>query len=70
VSAELRSIPRAVRAAHPCIGADRADLVVPGSALLEAVSQLWPVERVRVADRGLREGVLLELIAASRASAS
>lgn len=70
VSGQLRSITRADRAAHPCIGADRADLVVPGSAILEAVSQLWPVERVRVADRGLREGVLLELIAASRASAS
>ncbi|MBL8559896.1 MAG: Ppx/GppA family phosphatase [Hyphomonadaceae bacterium] len=70
VSGQLRSVTRESRAAHPCIGADRADLVVPGSAILEAVSQLWPVERVRVADRGLREGVLLELIAASRASAS
>jgi exopolyphosphatase/guanosine-5'-triphosphate,3'-diphosphate pyrophosphatase len=70
VSGQLRAVSRQERAAHPCIGADRADLVVPGSAILEAVSQLWPVERVRVADRGLREGVLLELIAASRASAS
>jgi exopolyphosphatase/guanosine-5'-triphosphate,3'-diphosphate pyrophosphatase len=70
VSGKLRDLPREGRAAHPCIGPDRADLVVPGSAILEAVSRIWPVERVRVADRGLREGVLIELIAASRACAS
>lgn len=70
VAGALRALPRNGRAAHPCIGPDRADLVVPGSAILEAVSRLWPVERVRVADRGLREGVLIELIAAWRAAQS
>lgn len=70
VAGKLRDLPREGRAAHPCIGPDRADLVVPGSAILEAVSRLWPVDRVRVADRGLREGVLIELIAAWRAQAS
>lgn len=54
--------PRA-RAQHPCIGPDRADLVVPGCAILEAVVDVWPVERLRVADRGLREGVLMTLMA-------
>jgi len=70
VAGELRALPREGRAAHPCIGPDRADLVVPGSAILEAVSRLWPVERVRVADRGLREGVLIELMAPARGGAS
>jgi exopolyphosphatase/guanosine-5'-triphosphate,3'-diphosphate pyrophosphatase len=50
------------RAAQPCIGRDRADLVLAGAAILEAVQALWPCERVRVADRGLREGILLALM--------
>ncbi len=53
----------AARAAEPCIGRDRADLVLAGAAILQAVQELWPCERVRVADRGLREGILLSLIA-------
>ena len=48
------------RAAEPCIGPDRADLVLAGAAILEAVQRIWPCERVRVADRGLREGLLLQ----------
>lgn len=51
------------RAAEPCIGPDRADLVLAGAAILQAVQALWPCERVRVADRGLREGLLLSLMA-------
>ena len=50
------------RAAHPCIGPGRADLVVAGCAVLEAVCRMWPAGRLRVADRGVREGILLELI--------
>ncbi|HYF22999.1 MAG TPA: Ppx/GppA phosphatase family protein [Caulobacteraceae bacterium] len=50
------------RAAESCIGPDRADLVLAGAAILEAVQELWPCERVRVADRGLREGMLLSLM--------
>jgi exopolyphosphatase/guanosine-5'-triphosphate,3'-diphosphate pyrophosphatase len=50
------------RAAQPCIGPDRADLVLAGAAILQAVQELWPCERVRVADRGLREGILLSLM--------
>jgi len=59
----LRDMAPGDRARHPCIGPDRADLVVPGCAILEAVCDVWPVERLRVADRGLREGVLMTLIA-------
>ena len=51
----------AERAAHPCIGAERADLVLAGCAILEAICRLWPVGRLRVADRGIREGILARL---------
>lgn len=50
------------RVAQPCIGRDRADLVLAGCAILEALIQLWPCERLRVADRGLREGILATLM--------
>ena len=50
------------RAAHPCVGNERADLLMPGAAILEAIHSLWPCKRLRVADRGLREGVLLSLM--------
>jgi len=58
----LRAVGRVGRAAEPCIGPERADLVLAGAAILEAVQQLWPCQRVRVADRGLREGMLLALM--------
>ena len=50
------------RKAQPCVGAERADLVVAGCAILEAITRAWPTERMRVADRGLREGMLLHLM--------
>lgn len=46
------------RVAEPCIGHERADLVVSGCAIVEAMHDTWPVKRLRVADRGLREGLL------------
>ncbi|MCG8270552.1 Ppx/GppA family phosphatase [Aquamicrobium sp. NLF2-7] len=51
------------RVANPCIGPDRADLVLAGCAILEAIRAVWPSQRLRVADRGLREGILSELMA-------
>ncbi len=62
----LMQLAPSARAAEPCIGPDRADLVLAGAAILQAVQELWPCERVRVADRGLREGILLSLMAAGR----
>ena len=56
----LKRLGAAGRAAEPCIGPDRADLVLAGAAIMEAVQRAWPSERVRVADRGLREGLLLQ----------
>jgi exopolyphosphatase/guanosine-5'-triphosphate,3'-diphosphate pyrophosphatase len=52
------------RVAEPCIGRDRADLVLAGCAILEALMRAWPTKRLRVADRGLREGMLATMMAA------
>ncbi len=54
----------AERAANPCIGHDRADLVLAGCAILQAIRRHFPCQRLRVADRGLREGILVELMRA------
>lgn len=51
------------RSKVPCIGKDRADLVIVGCAVLEAICRRWPVGKLRVADRGIREGILRELMA-------
>lgn len=61
--ATLLAQSREERARNACIGKDRADLVVIGGAILDAVLRVWPAKRIRVADRGLREGVLMRLIA-------
>ena len=61
--AKLLAQTREQRAQNGCIGKDRADLVVIGGAILDAVLRVWPASRVRVADRGLREGVLMRLMA-------
>ena len=50
------------RVAEPCIGHERADLVLAGCAILEALIRTWPCQRLRVADRGLREGILTTLM--------
>jgi exopolyphosphatase/guanosine-5'-triphosphate,3'-diphosphate pyrophosphatase len=69
VSRQLRAMDNAARAAHPCIGPGRADLVVAGCAILEAVLRCWPVVSLRVADRGLREGMLHGLMGRTLARA-
>ncbi len=63
VTARLMEMSHDDRVAHPCIGLGRADLVLAGCAALEAICRAWPAGRLRVADRGLREGMLLELMA-------
>ena len=62
VSYDLLARTYEQRVAEPCIGRDRADLVLAGCAILEAVLRMWPCERLRVADRGLREGILTTLM--------
>jgi exopolyphosphatase/guanosine-5'-triphosphate,3'-diphosphate pyrophosphatase len=63
VTERLLASTHAERVAQPCIGKDRADLALAGCAILEALLQTWPCERLRVADRGLREGILAHLMA-------
>jgi exopolyphosphatase / guanosine-5'-triphosphate,3'-diphosphate pyrophosphatase len=54
------------RAANPCIGRERADLVLAGCAILEAIRRAFPSERLRIADRGLREGILMNMMREDR----
>ena len=55
------------RADNACIGVERADLVLAGCAILDAIRQSFPLPRLRVADRGLREGMLIEMMRDDRA---
>ena len=66
VMAKLREMPYDARASNGCIGRDRADLVLAGCAILEAIRRAFPSERLRIADRGLREGLLTQMMAADR----
>jgi exopolyphosphatase/guanosine-5'-triphosphate,3'-diphosphate pyrophosphatase len=50
------------RVANGCIGIERADLVLAGCAILDAIRRAFPLPRLRVADRGLREGMLVEMM--------
>jgi exopolyphosphatase / guanosine-5'-triphosphate,3'-diphosphate pyrophosphatase len=60
--ATLRALGREGLARHPCVGPDRAEFVLPGCAIFEAIRDTWPVDKVTVADRGLREGMLLRMM--------
>ncbi|MBR0553154.1 Ppx/GppA phosphatase family protein [Stakelama marina] len=62
VSSELADMDMARRSQVPCVGAERADLVVAGCAILETILDLWPAERIGIADRGIREGILRRLM--------
>ena len=64
VVAELMAMSFDERAANPCIGSERADLVLAGCAILDAIRRAFPCARLRVADRGLREGMLVEMMRA------
>jgi exopolyphosphatase/guanosine-5'-triphosphate,3'-diphosphate pyrophosphatase len=62
--AMLRGLGRAGLNAHPCVGPDRSDFVLPGCAIFDAIRRVWPAGGVTVADRGLREGMLLRMMRA------
>ena len=64
--AVLRGMSFEERALNGCIGPARADLVLAGCAIFEAIRRAFPSERVRIADRGLREGILMEMMATDR----
>ncbi|TMJ14924.1 MAG: Ppx/GppA family phosphatase [Alphaproteobacteria bacterium] len=63
VSTMLSRMSIEERSSLPCIGRDRADLVVAGCAILEAIMDIWPAKTLGVADRGIREGILRSLMA-------
>jgi exopolyphosphatase/guanosine-5'-triphosphate,3'-diphosphate pyrophosphatase len=63
VSGMLSRMSLEERSTLPCIGSERADLVVAGCAILEAIMDIWPAETLGVADRGIREGILRSLMA-------
>ena len=60
--ANLLAMPYADRAANGCIGRERADLVIAGVAIFEAIRRAFPAETMRIGDRGLREGMLIEMM--------
>ncbi len=64
ISTRLSSLSPAKRSLVPCIGQDRSELVVAGCAILESILDIWPAQRLGVADRGIREGILRSLMAA------
>ena len=66
VADSLLSMGQDHRALHPGIGRGRSELVISGAAILMTILRLWPVPRMRIADRGLREGILYGLIQARR----
>jgi exopolyphosphatase / guanosine-5'-triphosphate,3'-diphosphate pyrophosphatase len=64
VTAQLLAMTYEERMANGCIGRERADLVLAGCAILEEIRYAFPAPRIRVADRGLREGILLQMMTA------
>jgi exopolyphosphatase/guanosine-5'-triphosphate,3'-diphosphate pyrophosphatase len=67
ISTRLSAMTPEDRRTLPCIGPDRSDLVVAGCAILESILDLWPADRLGVADRGIREGILRSLMAGTPA---
>jgi len=66
VARDMASRSPAGRAKEPCIGEDRARLLVAGCAITDVICELWPSKMIRVADRGLREGMLMGLMKQSQ----
>jgi exopolyphosphatase/guanosine-5'-triphosphate,3'-diphosphate pyrophosphatase len=62
----LRALGEAGLAQHPCVGPERAAFVMPGCAIFAAIQRICPAPQVVVADRGLREGMLLRMMRAER----
>ena len=58
------------RCKHPCIGQAKSDLTIAGCAIIEALTTFWPISEITVADRGIREGILLDMMHARRVKAS
>ncbi len=66
VFAHLLTLNYKGRSAIPALGPERADLIIAGCAIVEAIADLWDAETMRVADRGVREGILYDLVGVER----
>lgn len=60
--AETYALGREGLSRHPCIGHERVEFVLPGCAIFAAIHELWQVPHLTIADRGLREGMLMRLM--------
>ncbi len=60
--AKIKRLGDEGRKKHPCIGAQKADLTMAGCAIIEALCSFWPIAEITVADRGIREGILLDMM--------
>ena len=60
-TAQLLAMRPSERFNHACIGPDRADFILSGCAIFEAISNVWPAAEITIADRGVREGIILSL---------
>jgi exopolyphosphatase/guanosine-5'-triphosphate,3'-diphosphate pyrophosphatase len=67
ICAKLATLDYQARRQHPCIGPGRADLMVMGCAILTAICRRWPADSLTAADRGIREGLLMSMMAADGA---
>ena len=59
---KIKHIGHAGRCKHPCIGPQKSDLTIAGCAIIEGICTYWPVSEITVADRGIREGILLDMM--------
>lgn len=64
----LREMTPSQRHHHPCIGSQRADYIISGCAILEAIHRVWPFLRLTIADRGVREGIIMGQILGKKAT--
>ena len=58
----LMRMSPAQRAAHPCIGSSRTDFILSGCAIFEAIARTFPIDKITIADRGVREGIIVSLM--------
>lgn len=59
---KIKTMGREGRYKHPCIGQSKSDLTIAGCAIIEAITCFWPISEITVADRGIREGILLDMM--------
>ena len=62
IAASLAAMSFDERGEQPCIGRERATMIVAGCAILDAILATFPVGKLCVADRGIREGILRTLM--------